>query len=425
MIVALILQQAALPPPPAPDASTGIGLWQIVMTIVFGGGAVALALFAMRPWPRLSPAAAHEPAGERTQPVQSTFTVSALTRSTAIATPDAGPVPALVQPEEVARVQEVDPAVADRLRRVLEAAEANHRRRLGDRKSTAPAASPAPRPATNVIPFERPAGANTLASQTLTRMTMAERLARLNAAEPEPGRDQRAGAGEAVQPAGEHWTTAGDLRVLSGGAGANTGRPVAPPAPQPEEEPALVPPELPVDESIPLVSSHTLAESPAGEAAVESPAHVKLPPILPLDDIVPVPVLERPIQEPEDRDSDEHVLAGVSATLRELIYCANVGEMLHGFALYTDAFLFRTMDESGMAESEFRAAFGATGARPKEAWLRLDRVTALERQANGKVLVTVSYVTPDGGASGAPERYRFARDASTGMWFIDDIAPVE
>jgi len=119
---------------------------------------------------------------------------------------------------------------------------------------------------------------------------------------------------------------------------------------------------------------------------------------------------------------DQAVVGALTATVRELLFCANVGEYLHGFALYSDRYLFRFMDDTGLTVDEFRATF--EDAAPKEAgdWTRLSHVDDVRRLPDGRVTATVTYV--DGDLPGGSEHYTFELSATRGLWLIDDIAPI-
>jgi hypothetical protein len=115
----------------------------------------------------------------------------------------------------------------------------------------------------------------------------------------------------------------------------------------------------------------------------------------------------------------------LSAVVRELLFCANSGQLLHGFALYSDSFLFRTMDDSGLSEEEFKAAHQHVAAKPIRDWTRLAELREIERHADNVATATVVY-TPPAGVSDAPrEKFRFLKNEETGAWMIDDIEPMD
>ena len=111
-----------------------------------------------------------------------------------------------------------------------------------------------------------------------------------------------------------------------------------------------------------------------------------------------------------------------TATVRELLFCANVGEYLHGFALYSDRYLFQFMDETGLTLGEFRAEFDSAHAREANDWTRLSHLGDVRRLDDGRATAVVTYV--DGDQPGGAERYTFEFSADRGIWLIDDIAQV-
>jgi hypothetical protein len=122
---------------------------------------------------------------------------------------------------------------------------------------------------------------------------------------------------------------------------------------------------------------------------------------------------------------DDALLAELSATVRELLYSANIGELLHGFALYSDPFLFRTMDDTGLSEDEFRDAFEQLPAKPIGEWTRLADFRDLDRLTPELVEATVVYQTPVDEPRAEPERFRFLKNPDGGGWLIDDIRPAD
>lgn len=134
-----------------------------------------------------------------------------------------------------------------------------------------------------------------------------------------------------------------------------------------------------------------------------------------------------PRQTPPDPATDETAVdratvEAITATVRELLFCANVGEYLHGFALYSDRYLFRFMDETGMTVDEFRAAFEDAPAREPDDWTRLSHIGDVRRLDDGRVTAVVTYV--DGERPGGSERYTFEFSTTRGLWLIDDIQQV-
>jgi hypothetical protein len=136
----------------------------------------------------------------------------------------------------------------------------------------------------------------------------------------------------------------------------------------------------------------------------------------------PVARTEVSVLAPAGDEIEERTLAALHQVVRDLLYSANSGELLHGFALYSDPFLFRFMDDSGMSEEEFREFFDAMGARPADQWDHLDQLSDLTLLPDGRIEATATYVDGDGKPSNGVERYRFVE--VDGHWMIDDIAPI-
>jgi hypothetical protein len=114
---------------------------------------------------------------------------------------------------------------------------------------------------------------------------------------------------------------------------------------------------------------------------------------------------------------------GVTSTVQELLFCANVGEFMHGFALYTDKFLFRFMVESGLDEETFRARYSNVPPKDPELWTRIEAIQDFQRLDDGRVSASVRYI--DGGVLDGMERFVFKHDPITARWLIDDIQAVD
>lgn len=115
----------------------------------------------------------------------------------------------------------------------------------------------------------------------------------------------------------------------------------------------------------------------------------------------------------------------LSAVVRELLFCANSGQLLHGFALYSDAFLFRTMDDSGLSESEFKELHQNAPAKPIRDWTRLAELREIERHADNVATAVVAYAPASGSSESLRERFRFRKNEENGVWQIDDIEPID
>jgi len=112
----------------------------------------------------------------------------------------------------------------------------------------------------------------------------------------------------------------------------------------------------------------------------------------------------------------------ITATVQELLFCANVGEFMHGFALYTDRYLFQFMTEAGFTEESFRETFAHMPGKEPQDWTRIDRVDNITRQDDGRVTAEVVYL--ERGLLTEPEQFTFKLDNITRRWLIDGIAPV-
>jgi hypothetical protein len=113
---------------------------------------------------------------------------------------------------------------------------------------------------------------------------------------------------------------------------------------------------------------------------------------------------------------------GVTSTIQELLFCANVGELLHGFALYTDRFLFQFMDDSRMSEDEFRKTYSDVPAKDPSEWTRVDSIGRFTRLPDGRVSVRVRYI--DGAQIDGTEEFVLKHDPRLERWLIDDIRPI-
>ena len=113
---------------------------------------------------------------------------------------------------------------------------------------------------------------------------------------------------------------------------------------------------------------------------------------------------------------------GITATVQELLFCSNVGELLHGFALYTDRYLFQFMDESLMSEDQFREIFSDVAAKDPSDWTRLDSISDFTRLDDGRVTVRVRYI--DGSMIDGTEQFTMRYDPRLERWLIDDIQAI-
>jgi hypothetical protein len=119
---------------------------------------------------------------------------------------------------------------------------------------------------------------------------------------------------------------------------------------------------------------------------------------------------------------DAAIRESITSTVQELLFCANVGEFMHGFALYTDRYLFQFMTEAGFNEKTFRETFSAIPAKEPTEWTRIDRISDAHRMDDGRITAQVSYQEHD--HSGSTEEFTFKLDQITQRWLIDGIQAV-
>jgi hypothetical protein len=119
---------------------------------------------------------------------------------------------------------------------------------------------------------------------------------------------------------------------------------------------------------------------------------------------------------------DSQTREAIEAVIRQLLFYANVGEVLQGFGLYTDEHLHRFMAESGMPEEEFQALFAAIPPKRPEEWTRIEFISRVVRMQDGRISADVQYV--DGHQPNGKERLTFVQDPSTKRWLIDDIEAI-
>lgn len=119
---------------------------------------------------------------------------------------------------------------------------------------------------------------------------------------------------------------------------------------------------------------------------------------------------------------DSATREAIEGVIRQLLFFANVGEVLQGFGLYSDAHLRRFMAESGMPEAEFQALFTAVPPKRPEAWTRIEYISRVVRMADGRISVDVQYV--DGHQPNGSERLTFIQDVATRRWMIDSIQAI-
>jgi uncharacterized cupredoxin-like copper-binding protein len=98
----------------------------------------------------------------------------------------------------------------------------------------------------------------------------------------------------------------------------------------------------------------------------------------------------------EGEDADEATVQAVTQTYRELVACLNAGEFLRIYALYTDDYLRRTLNDSGIDVEQIQA----TPAPDQQEATALVGVSEVRQLAGGRVTARVETTSsPEGAAS--------------------------
>jgi plastocyanin len=98
----------------------------------------------------------------------------------------------------------------------------------------------------------------------------------------------------------------------------------------------------------------------------------------------------------EGEDADEATVQAVTQTYRELVACLNAGEFLRIYALYTDDYLRRTLNDSGIDLEQIQA----TPAPDRQEATALVGVSDVRQLAGGRVSARVETTSsPEGTAS--------------------------
>ena len=384
----LLYLQETLPPPPEPTGTPDINTAQVVGIVILSLGLIVIAALALRPLVGRNKQA-EAPEAEPTPPEKSTEFEPVVRRPLL-----QFPTPPVRTPEPETEWDEADPVVEERFGRIL--GEPVNRRKLGDRRPTRRAhdLAVAALHRVDTDPHAQNGSRVTAIAERLVvpmderRMGVVDRVPQGQILQwqgtiiPEPAvADPAVDAGERLEESFANWPA--NDRVISARTPAS----------------AVSKGDDATQEFIVVTRDQAEDERPAAAAEVEYGL-----------DIVGV---------------DTSTLAEISQVLRDLIYCANSGQLFHGFALYSDPYLFRFMDGTGLTEDEFREIYGSIGSRPPEAWERLDRLSDVVRRPDGKIEATVSYVDVAGKPINGQERFRFALDTERGVWMIDDIATIE
>jgi len=132
----------------------------------------------------------------------------------------------------------------------------------------------------------------------------------------------------------------------------------------------------------------------------------------------PLPDTAVSVPEVTRQEEDAIDVVGITLRVRELLGYANAGQVLRGFALYSESYLQRFRAETGLSDEEFAATLGSVPAPPPESRATLAAVTDVEVLPDGRVTALISF---DGSeAPPPPERFVFVRVGD--RWLIDDIA---
>jgi uncharacterized cupredoxin-like copper-binding protein len=98
----------------------------------------------------------------------------------------------------------------------------------------------------------------------------------------------------------------------------------------------------------------------------------------------------------EGEDADEATVQAVTQTYRELVACLNGGEFSRVYALYTDDYLRRTLNRSGIDLAQIQA----TPAPDRQEMTALAGVSEVRQLAGGRVAARVETISvPDGVSS--------------------------
>ncbi|MCC6791619.1 MAG: hypothetical protein IT336_08045 [Thermomicrobiales bacterium] len=392
--LALLARAQELPPPPEPTGSPEIDTVKVIGVVLVSLGVIVLLALAIRPFvvkpSRRTPkgAAGDAPVTAEMEPAPAPVPPPSVAAGAII------PFPKPAAVESVAggpsTWTEANSTIAERFNRVV-GESGGRRRKLGDRN---------------------PARAShDLATAAMHRVSPEPRSRVLGGAAVAPAPPVNLFGAEIEEPTRFRPLMPGEER---------TPTPIAPTPALPVEDVAvalepLFDIEQPADAAIPATEPD-LDSAVAADTDMIEPSDATSDlgePAVAATDAVPLP--------PSD-GVDTTTLAALHQVVRDLIYCANAGELLQGFALYSDPYLFRFLDESGLSEEEFRDTFNAIKARPRDAWDHLDQLSDIVVRPDGAIEATASYVNAAGEPSNGLERYRFVE--VDGIWMIDDIEPV-
>ncbi len=447
----LLFLQETLPPPPTPTSSPDIDTSQVIGVVIISLALIVLGALAVRPLvarklkpgeeadeiTASAPVAIDDKSGAKAETVSRSiiqFPKQALT-----------PATATDQPWVWA---ESEGSIEDRFRRVI--SDSGRRRKLGDRQPSVPtgvaptrirtlasesAVTGTPRVTaplilSPIVPLNDRRGVPGETAQHAVAVAEpeiavhSEVLAARSVSETEIGR---------VKPSNSHESTEPFVIVRKEEAAAqSTAQEETPPAEADDRPiPSSGPDWQAVINELDLANAETARTS--GTDEVELPADgvlddVESGGVAPSEadlELVEVADEVATFDIVDSTDVDDPVLAGIAQTVRNLIYYANAGKLINGFALYSDPYLFRFMDSTGLDEAGFRERFTSIPPRPGHEWERLDTISDIERLPDGRVAATVSYIDQRGRPTNGRERFRFDYSVESSFWMIDDIQTID
>jgi hypothetical protein len=392
--LALLARFQELPPPPEPTGSPAIDTVRVIGVVVVSLGVIVLLALAIRPLVVKPPRHQHMGTGDDPSPDAGPEQTASFGTGSIIQFPKTLVADGMAGGPSWT---ETNTSIAARFDRVV-GESGGHRRKLGDRNPARTADELATTALHRVMPEPnpRPSGG--------TPTIPPAPVVAIYGAEPEPAPWLRT-----VEPASD-WL----------------------PSPLPQAPAPAIAAEFPAEE-LPTAEAERTGDGGGEEfAPVEDMQIVNPSPtgtetnlteqpggLVPPDEGVPAAA---DALNPSSSEIETTTLAALHQVVRDLLYCANAGEVLQGFALYSDPYLFRFLDETGMTEEEFRDTFGSIKARPRDAWEHLDRLFDIVVLPGGAIAATASYVCARGKPTNGLERYRFVE--VDGYWMIDDITPL-
>jgi hypothetical protein len=126
---------------------------------------------------------------------------------------------------------------------------------------------------------------------------------------------------------------------------------------------------------------------------------------------------------PEGTEPDEQTRAEVIAHLRQIVACTNTGEFLRALALYSDEYLRRSLNATGLltveAANEAISPLATPFAISPELAVRIVGYPLIRQLADGRVLALMTSI-PFGGGPETTDLFILSR-TDTG-WTVDETA---